>query len=111
MSKQQIRSAFRNSVFKRDGYKCVCCGLKANIENSEEVLDAHHVQNRNLFKNGGYVKENGVSLCKGNKGTDCHWKAEQFYITGISLPGYSPEDLFKKIGSSFEKALKADEKL
>ena len=59
----------------------------------------------------GYVKENGATLCKGDKGTDCHWKAEQFHLTGKSIPGYSPEELYAKINSNFEKALKASEKL
>ena len=57
--------------------------------------------------NGGYVKENGISLCKGEDGTSCHEKAEM-WLSGESEPeGYSPEELYNLIGSSKEKAHQA----
>jgi hypothetical protein len=65
-------------------------------------LDAHHIQNRNLMPGGGYVKENGISLCD-----DCHIKAEQYWVAGEAYPGYSPEELFDLIDSSLELATKA----
>ncbi len=41
------RDEFRNTVFKRDGYKCVICGAPAK--------DAHHLVERRLWGNcGGY---------------------------------------------------------
>ncbi len=46
--------------------------------------------------NGGYVKENGISVCD-----DCHLLAED------AAPGFEPEVLYEKIGSSHEAALKA----
>ena len=55
---------------------------------------------------GGYVKENGISLCP-----DCHQKAEVFHSTGTPVEGYSPDDLYKKINSSYEKAVEASNKL
>ena len=55
---------------------------------------------------GGYVEENGISLCPG-----CHEKAEVFHSTGKSLPGFSPEELYVLIGSSLEKATSAARKL
>lgn len=55
---------------------------------------------------GGYVKENGISLCP-----ECHEKAEIFHSTGKAFPGYAPEDLYRKIGSSETKARTASEKL
>lgn len=50
------RDTFRESVFKRDGFKCVICG--------EPAKDAHHIIERRLFANGGYFMENGASLCE-----------------------------------------------
>lgn len=60
----------------------------------------------NLLPNGGYVKENGITLCP-----KCHEKAEVFHSTGAALEGFSPEDLYKLIGSNYEKALAASKKL
>lgn len=56
--------------------------------------------------NGGYVKENGISLCPG-----CHEKAEVFHSTGTgtALPGWSPSDLYQVIRSTYELAVKASE--
>lgn len=82
------------------------CGFKTNKDNVENVLDAHHVTDRTEMPNGGYVKENGISLCE-----ECHKKAEEFHSTGISVLGFSPEDLYEKIGSSKEKALEASKKI
>jgi hypothetical protein len=56
--------------------------------------------------NGGYVKQNGISVCD-----DCHLKAEAFWSTGEAIEGFSPEDLYNLIGSSLEIATKASEKL
>jgi hypothetical protein len=50
------RDIFRESVFQRDGFKCVICG--------EPAKDAHHIIERRLFVNGGYFLENGASLCE-----------------------------------------------
>lgn len=99
-SKKEIRKQFRDSCFKRDKYCCVMCGFKSTADHVEDDLDAHHVYDRTLMPNGGYVKENGISLCK-----TCHIKAEHFHSTGEALPGFSPEDLYLKIGSSKERAV------
>jgi hypothetical protein len=103
LTKKQLRNDFRNAVFERDGYCCAMCGR------NDCKLDAHHVQNRKEIVNGGYVKENGITLCDVPQG--CHWKAEQYHATGTAHPGYSPEDLFAKIGSSIELAVSESEKL
>ena len=67
-SKKIIRKKFRDDALKRDGYKCKMCGLQPkNISD----LDVHHIFDRTLMPNGGYVKENGISLC-----SECHIKAE-----------------------------------
>jgi HNH endonuclease len=104
--KKMVRQAFRDACYKRDGFRCAMCNMKSSKANAEQELDAHHITDRNLLPNGGYVKENGISLCE-----ECHMKAEEFHSTGVSYPGYSPEDLYKKINSTLEKAIEASEKL
>ena len=58
--------------------------------------------------NGGYVKENGISVC-----TDCHKLAEVYHESkhNVAIDGFAPDDLYEKIGSSYEKAVAASEKL
>lgn len=112
--KQQIRDKFRNDVFKRDNYKCVICGR------SDVKIDAHHITNRKNMPNGGYVKENGITLCDLKFG-GCHWKAEQFncsytedYVIktkGKEFLEFTSENLYKKINSSYELAYKKSERL
>jgi 5-methylcytosine-specific restriction endonuclease McrA len=103
--KQKIREQFREAVFKRDGHKCRVCGRK------DVKLDAHHITDRNEIPNGGYVKENGITLCDTERG--CHWKAEIYHQSGGEdwLTGFHPADLYKLIGSSKEKAIAAAHKL
>lgn len=50
------RSAFREGVFQRDGYRCVVCKAPA--------VDAHHIIERRLFSDGGYYLDNGASVCE-----------------------------------------------
>lgn len=50
------RDDFRNSVFERDGHKCVICGAPAK--------DAHHIIERRLWVDHGYYLDNGASLCE-----------------------------------------------
>lgn len=102
--KKRIRHEFREAVFRRDGNRCRACGWA--IQNGEVQLDAHHITDRNLMPNGGYIRENGISLCPG-----CHEKAEVFHSTGTALPGWAPEDLYKMIGSSYEQAVLAATRL
>jgi len=115
MSKKSIRYNFRKEVFVRDNFSCRICGkrdlvLKQNPQKYNfvsEILDCHHITNRNEIENGGYVKENGISLCK----DVCHLKAEE-YLQGSTLhEGFSPVELYSKIGSSYERAVKASQRL
>jgi 5-methylcytosine-specific restriction endonuclease McrA len=92
-NKKLVRKNFRDSVFKRDNYKCVTCGCKS------DNMDAHHITNRNFMPNGGYVKENGVSLCP-----ECHLKAEKYQDE--PLVGFSAEELYRAIKSNYELAYK-----
>ena len=97
--KKKVRDEFRISVFKRDDYKCRVC-------KNGGILDAHHITNREAMPNGGYVAANGISLC-----SECHIKAEKFYETGVAVEGFSPNDLYILIGSSYDKAYAASFKL
>lgn len=71
----------------------------------ENLIDAHHITDRNEMPNGGYVMENGITLCH-----PCHEKAEKFHNTGVPYKGYSIEDLYLAIGSSHQLAIKKDSK-
>jgi predicted HNH restriction endonuclease len=105
--KKEVRRKFRESCLLRDCLACVMCGLKAkSIEEAEDIFDVHHITNPKNIINGGFVMENGISLCP-----NCHVKAEQFHATGTLYPGYSVEDLYKRINSSYEKAVEASKLL
>jgi 5-methylcytosine-specific restriction endonuclease McrA len=94
--KKQVRENFRNEVFLRDGNKCRKCDKK------ECGLDAHHITDRIEMPNGGYVKENGISLC-----AECHIKAEVWHISGNLEfeQGYHPNDFYTLINSNYALAL------
>jgi hypothetical protein len=101
MSKKSIRAYFRKEVFKRDNFCCRCCGIpgydrQCDPQPNRVALDAHHITDRHNIENGGYVKENGISVCD-----DCHIKAEN------CSDGFSPAELYMMIGSSEEKAREA----
>jgi hypothetical protein len=66
------RDEFRESVLKRDNYKCVACGLPATA--------VHHIIDRSLFPDGGYYLDNGASLCD-----SCHIKAEKGILTCVEI--------------------------
>lgn len=100
--KKRIRQDFRDQVFERDDYKCRVC----DAENCE--LDAHHIVDRNDMPNGGYVVENGITLCE-----ECHKKAELFHeTTGEEWnEGMHPLDFYKMIGVTYLQAEQASERL
>ena len=76
------------------------CGKKGS-------LDAHHITDRNEMPNGGYVPENGITLCIADDDDSCHFKAEVWHRSGKTafFPGYKPDDLYALIDSSYEKAM------
>lgn len=92
-----FREDFKKLVFDRDNHNCVICGNLA--------VDAHHIMDRKLFEWGGYLLDNGASLC-----SSCHIQAEKCLlsvetirekagITKIILPkGMSPEKRYDKWG-------------
>jgi ribosomal protein S14 len=102
LKKKQIREDFRKAVFIRDRHRCRVCGREGD-------LDAHHIISRDDMPNGGYVKENGISLCT-SPSPSCHEKAEEWLKNGRGEEGYDPDTLFRLVGSSFDLALKADGK-
>ena len=53
----QNRQQFREQVFERDNNTCVIpwCDRAAD--------DAHHILERSLWENGGYIPKNGASVC------------------------------------------------
>lgn len=104
--KKQVRQNFRDAVFKRDGYKCKFC-------DETENLDAHHITNRNDMPNGGYVKENGISLCPKHHemAESAYWWSTNSSFTKVRLAGFNPDELYVKIDSSYELAKKKSEML
>lgn len=116
-NKKEIRQNFRNAVFKRDKNACQACGAKYEIP--EGFLDAHHITDRSEMPNGGYVKENGISLCQNpsikvmDELHTCHMKAELFHISGGEewWPNMHPDDLYKMINSSKELAIEKSNEL
>ena len=101
LRKKIIRDNFRDSVFGRDGHKCKFCDRR-------DHLDAHHITDRNEMPNGGYVKENGITLCP-----EHHEIAEMFHEScgQLVVPGFTPEELYEKIGSSKQLAIESSMKL
>lgn len=107
-NKKEIRQKFRDVCLKRDKMTCIKCGVKAkDMKDALQIFDVHHINDRSIMPNGGYVLENGITLCK----DACHLKAEQFHSTGQAAEGFSVEDLYNAIGSNYELAVKASEKL
>lgn len=106
MGKKDIRKNFRDAVYKRDKNTCQVCHKK---HTDLKQLDAHHITDRSEMPNGGYVKENGITVCK----EDCHFKVEWFHITEGEKwnEGLHPNDLYKMIGSSKELAIKKSNEL
>lgn len=92
------REFFREHVMQRDNYRCVNCDVPAT--------EVHHIMERRLFVDGGYLMDNGVSLCNA-----CHWLAEMTLlstdelrelagITKIELPAHlDPVATYDKWGN------------
>lgn len=104
--KKAVRAAFRAAVFTRDKHRCAVCGV---AEAAGARLDAHHIIDRHALPAGGYVAENGISLCDAPGG--CHEKAERAHQGQPAPPGFSADELFARIGSSSVEALAASERL
>lgn len=57
------REQFERVVFANTKGLCVFCGLPA--------VDAHHILDRKLFRDGGYYENNGAAVCSAH-----HWDCE-----------------------------------
>lgn len=116
--KRQVRATFRGAVFERDRYYCAMCGKPGKDRQGGDrhrkyhsrtpddlliALDAHHITDRNEMPNGGYVKENGITLCDDG----CHRLAEMFHLTGVAHPGFAPDELYSRIDSTHSDAVEA----
>ena len=110
--KKKIRENFRNACFERDGFRCKICGLDGS-EEPTVLLDAHHITSRDEMPNGGYVKENGITLCSlpGDRDQSCHEKVEEVLQNVQVHREYAPAVLYKLIGSSYEQAIASSERL
>ena len=128
MSKKEIRHKFRTDVFKRDNYTCQICGYGPFKIEPENIFDAHHITDRSLMPNGGYVKENGITLCKDARPNlkallngkqdefhiiSCHMRCEKYHISeGENWEdGLHPNDLYNKINSTLELAIEKSKQL
>lgn len=54
---EQGRNQFRETVFDRDDNQCVVPWCEQDAD------DAHHIVERSLWEDGGYIPNNGVSVC------------------------------------------------
>lgn len=68
MEKLLTRENFSKLVFKRDNHTCVFC--------QKPAVDAHHILDRKLWKDGGYYLSNGASVCE-----EHHWECEKTTIS------------------------------
>ena len=92
------REEFKKAVFSRDKGCCVLC--------SGTPVTAHHIMDRKLFPDGGYVVDNGASVCD-----PCHVLCERTIvgvhevrnkagITSVVMPpGLNPSRSFDKWGN------------
>ena len=99
-TKEKIRNKFKNDVFERDNHKCLFCG--------KDAVDAHHIIDRNEMPNGGYVKENGISVCE-----EHHLKCEKYHMSDGKQwdIGFHLNDLYEKIKSSYVIAIVKSKRL
>jgi 5-methylcytosine-specific restriction endonuclease McrA len=104
--KKLARQKFRDEVLKRDRSLCAICKTPDNVE-------IHHITDRTQIPGGGYVRENGITLCKE------HLEQAELYLHSESgemeedaeLGALVPKKLYLKIGSNYDKALKASQRL
>lgn len=71
------REEFKKQVFAKTNGKCCVPSCTCN------AVDAHHILDRKLWKDGGYYLSNGAALC-----TKHHLDAEQGIITPLQCFEY-----------------------
>ena len=75
------REEFKKQVFAKTNGKCCVLGCSC------EAVDAHHIMDRKLWKDGGYYLSNGAALCSKH-----HLDAEQGRITPRQYFMYMKQD-------------------
>ena len=88
------REEFEKQVLKKSGGKCVFC--------EEKAVDAHHILDRKLFKEGGYYVENGAAVCKHH-----HFQCELTLISVEEVRSAAGHSI-KILPPNFEDALVYD---
>lgn len=93
-----VIAQFKVSVLARDNHICKKCGQSA--------VEAHRIIED--LPNGGYVIDNGISLC-----LICNKLAKKFHASKGKdwAAGFHPSELFKLIKSSYEIAYNATLKI
>ena len=122
--KREVRRLFREAVFQRDNHTCQVCGASVTpglADPGVQMINAHHIWPREKMPSGGYVVENGITVCdtklaEGRK--SCHEKVEEALadfigpkVCGPEHYDLHPDKLYQKIGSSHEAAYEAALKL
>ena len=87
MEKALTREDFKKAVFDLTNGKCCVPGCNC------DAVDAHHIMNRHLWDNGGYIITNGAALCAKH-----HLDAESGIITPRQCIEYMkiPKDRLQK---------------
>lgn len=83
--KQEYKN-WRINVFKRDNFKCVCCGNKKQLE-------AHHLYGFSEYPVARIIIGNGITLCKNCHNTSIKNSFHNLYGT----KDFCPEDLYEYI--------------
>ena len=71
------REEFKKQVFARTNGKCCVPGCNC------DAVDAHHIMDRKLYRDGGYYIVNGAALCSKH-----HLEAEKGIITPLDCMHY-----------------------
>jgi hypothetical protein len=72
---------WRNSVYKRDGYRCRACGEKPRL------LNAHHILSFSEYVDERFNIDNGITLC-----VPCHSRAHGKIRGGLNVKSNSIVD-------------------
>ena len=93
------RQEFKESVFAVTKGKCCVPGCNC------DAVDAHHILNRHLWDNSGYILSNGAALCEKH-----HMDAETGFITPrqcLEYMGVKKEDIL--MPDAFDGVMTYDE--
>lgn len=87
MTKSERRK-FREQCFERDNHTCVVPDCNA------DAVDAHHIIERSEWQNGGYIPQNGASVCEHHhKLAETNDIPPQAFWRWIGLDGITPDGM------------------